>query len=279
MLELPEVVTIARQMQAELPGKRIESVVCGASPHKFAFFNHTPDVYVRLLSGHTVAEVTEKGAYIVMTIEPDTALLFGDVGGRILFHRDASTLPAKHQLLLRFADGSALTLSIALWGGMKVVPLADISKEIHSLKRMSPLSADFTFEAFERLLADPEQRATRSAKLFIISKPGLCGVGNGCLQDILFRAKIHPRRPMVTLSPQEQRALYDATRATIGMMVEQGGRDCESDLYGHAGGYKTILDSKAAGKPCPVGGALIEKIAYLGGAAYFCPSCQPLPAQ
>jgi formamidopyrimidine-DNA glycosylase len=279
MLELPEVVTIARQMHAELAGKDIASAVVGASPHKFAFFNHTPDVYVRLLVEHTVSSVTEKGAYIVMAVEPDSALLFGDVGGRILFHKDASTLPAKHQLLLTFADGSALTLSIALWGGMKLVPQADITKEIHSLKRMSPLSADFTFAAFARLLADPEQKETKSAKLFMISKPGLCGVGNGCLQDILWRAKIHPRRRMISLSAQEQRALYDATCETVSMMVEQGGRDCEVDLYGHAGGYKTILHSKSAGQPCPVCTAPIEKIAYLGGAAYFCPSCQPLPAK
>jgi formamidopyrimidine-DNA glycosylase len=269
-------------MQAELPGKRIVSVVCGASPHKFAFFNQPPEVYARLLTGGTVTGATEKGAYIVTAIrtasDTQQALLFGDVGGRILFHRDAATIPAKHQLLLSFADGSALTVSIVLWGGMKVAPLADVDKEIHSLKRLSPLGSDFTFAAFERLLDAPEQRTTKSAKLFMISKPGLCGVGNGCLQDILFRAKIHPRRRMITLSPQEQRALYEATRQTIDLMAAQGGRDCEIDLYGHPGGYKTILDSKSAGKPCLVCATPIEKIAYLGGAAYFCPACQVLPA-
>jgi formamidopyrimidine-DNA glycosylase len=278
MLELPEVVVIARQMQAELPGRRIVSVVCAASPHKFAFFNHPPEIYSRLLLGTTVTEVRERGGYIVMAVEPPAALLFGDVGGRIRFHRDPATIPAKHQLLLTFADGSALTVSIVLWGGIKVAPPADVDKEIHSLKRLSPLSAGFSYVAFERLLDDPDQRSTKSAKLFMISKPGLCGVGNGCLQDILFQAKIHPRRRMITLSPQDVRDLYEATRTTIELMVAQGGRDSESDLYGLPGGYQTILDRDAAGKPCPSCGTPIEKAAYLGGAVYFCPVCQPLPA-
>lgn len=278
MLELPEVAVIARQMQAELPGRRIDSAVCGASPHKFAFLNHPPEVYARLLQGHTVGVVTERGAYIVVAVDGETALLLGDVGGCIRLHRDVSTIPAKHQLLLNFADGSALTVSIVLWGGIKVAPLADVDKEIHTLRRLSPLGAGFTFEAFERLLDDPDERTTKSAKAFMISKPGLCGVGNGCLQDILFRAKIHPRRRMITLSPQELQTLYEATRNTIGLMTAQGGRDSESDLYGTPGGYRTILNRDAAGKPCPSCGTPIEKSAYLGGAVYVCPSCQPLPA-
>jgi formamidopyrimidine-DNA glycosylase len=279
MLELPEVLTITRQMQAELPGRRIASAVVGASPHKFAFFNRKPEEYSALLTGRTVGTVFEKSAYIVATIEPDMALLFGDVGGRILFHKGGWTLPAKHQLFLTFDDGSMLTLSIVLWGGLKLSPLAEIDKEIWSLKRLVPVGDGFTYDAFQALLADPEEKETRSAKRFMISKPGLCGVGNGCLQDILFRAKIHPRRRMVSLSTDEQRALYDATRETLGLMIAQGGRASEVDLYGRIGGYETILDSKTAGTPCPVCGALIEKILYLGGAAYFCPSCQPVPAK
>ncbi|MFC1719141.1 zinc-ribbon domain-containing protein [Candidatus Poribacteria bacterium] len=34
------------------------------------------------------------------------------------------------------------------------------------------------------------------------------------------------------------------------------------------------MDSKAKGNPCPECGTPIEKIQYLGGASYFCPSCQ-----
>ena len=99
-------------------------------------------------------------------------------------------------------------------------------------------------------------------------------MGNGCLQDILFRARLHPRRKVVDIADDEQRALYDAIKRTLNQMIDLGGRSSEVDLYGNKGGYVRILDSKTKGTPCPECGTTIEKIQYLGGACYFCPTCQ-----
>jgi len=59
-------------------------------------------------------------------------------------------------------------------------------------------------------------------------------------------------------------------------MTSLCGRDTEKDLFGHSGGYKTILSRNTVGKPCSVCGAEIQKAAYMGGAVYWCPGCQPL---
>jgi len=65
------------------------------------------------------------------------------------------------------------------------------------------------------------------------------------------------------------------TTGIVGVVaVTAGGRDTERDLLGRPGGYRCILDSRAAGEPCPVCGTAIEKMSYLGGACYFCPACQ-----
>jgi len=72
----------------------------------------------------------------------------------------------------------------------------------------------------------------------------------------------------------EKRALYDAIFETLEQAVELGGRDTERDLYGNCGGYVSILSSKAKGQPCSECGTAIEKIQYLGGSCYLCPSCQ-----
>jgi formamidopyrimidine-DNA glycosylase len=107
-----------------------------------------------------------------------------------------------------------------------------------------------------------------------IYKYGKLGVGNGYLQDILFRAKIHPKRWVIDIAEGERRVLYEAIRETIKQAVEMGGRDTERNLYDRPGGYRRILDSRNVGQPCPECGTPIEKIQYLGGAAYFCPRCQ-----
>ncbi len=108
----------------------------------------------------------------------------------------------------------------------------------------------------------------------MISKPGVLGVGNGCLQDILWHARLHPRHRAVELSRGKQLDLYHATVDTLHEMVERGGRDGDFDLHDRPGGYRRLLHSKTAGAPCPNCGAAISKEAYLGGTVYFCPRCQ-----
>lgn len=102
MLELPEVVTIARQMNAELRGKEVVEVIRGATPHKFAWHSGTQEEYTKWLVGKKVGEVQARGGYIVAAIEPDYALLFGDMGGRLLYQhdvKDAAINPPPIQIL------------------------------------------------------------------------------------------------------------------------------------------------------------------------------------
>jgi len=95
-------------------------------------------------------------------------------------------------------------------------------------------------------------------------------------QDILWTAKIHPKRKMSTLSEDELKEMYKSLKNVLMDMMVQGGRDTERDLFGNHGGYKTILSKKTVGKPCPICNTIIKKEAYLGGSIYYCPSCQNL---
>jgi formamidopyrimidine-DNA glycosylase len=275
MIELPEALTIARQMSQELRGKRIESGIRGNAPHKFAFYNRPPEEYEAILRGKTMGEATAHGSLILASVEPDYVLVLGDGGERIMLHRSEHTLPQKHQLLLHFQDGTYLTVTVQGWGFAQLLHQSEVADHPHVGKKgVSPLSDAFTWEYFQRLCGELEEDDPRSVKFFIISKPGLWGVGNGYLQDILFRAKIHPRRRVVDVAERERRALYEAIRETLKQAVDLGGRDTERDLYNRPGGYRRILDSRTVGQPCPECGMPIAKIQYLGGAAYFCPSCQ-----
>ena len=277
MIELPEVLTIARQMNDELRGKRIASVIHKHTPYKFAMYNEPQGGYEAALTGKTMGEVTGDGKWILSSLDQEHVLLLGELGGRILFHKSEKTLPKKHQLLLHFEDETFLTITIQMWGFIQVVARPELAEHQYAGNiGVSPFSDAFTFEHFEQILGKPEEGDKRSIKEFAISKPGIPGVGNGCLQDILFRARLHPRRKVVDTTEGERRAFYDAVRETLGQMVELGGRNTDRDLYNNPGGYEQILTSKAKGQPCPECGTPIEKIQYLGGACYLCPSCQTL---
>jgi formamidopyrimidine-DNA glycosylase len=279
MIELLEAATIARQMTEELREKKIESGIHGNSPHKFAFYNRPPEEYEAILKGKTLGSAIEQGSSIWASVEPDYVLVLGWGGERILFHQNESTLPKKHQLLFHFDDDTYLTVMVQGWRFAQLFHNSEIEEEkgYHlGRKAVSHLSNEFTFEYFQMLFGELEKEDSRSIKYFIISKPSIWGVGNGYLQDILFRAKVHPRKRCVDLTDKEKKALYMAIKETLKQAVELDGRDTEFDLYSRPGKYKRILDSRQVGKPCPECGTPIEKIQYLGGAAYYYPSCQKI---
>lgn len=276
MIELPEAFTLAHQFNQELLGKRIASGVRGSSPHKFAFTGKLSDEeFATIVKGKTIGPARAEGWIILTEITPGYVLSLGCGGERILYHADESTLPKKHQLLFSFQDGTYLTVTVSGWGEVRLLEQSDLPNHPH-LKRgaVSPLSTAFTHEYFYSLFEEVPEDKRISAKYFLVSEPGLWGVGNGCLQDILYRARIHPRRLILDLSQEERQNLYQAVTFTLKQMTELCGRDSEMDLYDQPGGYARILHSKSVGKPCRQCGTPIEKAQYLGGAIYYCPACQ-----
>ncbi|MDO8055671.1 MAG: hypothetical protein Q6361_02315 [Candidatus Hermodarchaeota archaeon] len=280
MIELPEAITLARQIGADLKGKEIRSGIGGQTPHKFAFFdNKIPHAeFEKIVPGKTMGNSHAHGMAILTDLDPGYVLSLGCGGERIRYHSGVKTLPKKHQLKLNFHDDTYLTVTVSGWGEVRLLEASDLPNHPHLRHNaISPLSDKFTFEFFNGLFDTlPEDKRTQktSAKYFIISEPGVYGVGNGCLHDILFQAKIHPKRQMLDLSTTERKVLYKSIRDTLSEMVKLGGRESEFDLFNQRGGYKLILHSKVVGESCPECGGLIQKIAYLGGSSYFCSSCQ-----
>jgi len=114
----------------------------------------------------------------------------------------------------------------------------------------------------------------RSVKGLLTQDQLIPGLGNSIAQDMLFKARLHPRHPIGALTGAQRRRLYNAIVRTVRQVIAQGGRYDEFDLYGIPGGYVRRMDAKATGKPCPECGAIIVKEPYLGGACYFCPTCR-----
>jgi formamidopyrimidine-DNA glycosylase len=275
VIELPEATVIAQQINSELAGKQIEYGDRGNATHKFAFANGSTEEYQAILKDKAIGRAVSHGNAILIPIEPGHVLVLGGGGERILYHPGDAKLPKKTHLLLRFTGGDCLTVTVQGWGNTLLLSQDAYGTHPHvQFDRIPPLSAGFTWAFFESLFEQVDLESSKSVKFFLISEPGVWGIGNGVLQDILYHARIHPKRRIVDITGEEKRTLYDAIVGTLSQMVEQGGRYEERDLYGNRGGYVRLLDTKTKGLPCTVCGTPIEKNQYLGGAIYFCPTCQ-----
>lgn len=276
MIEMPEATTLANQMNATLASKTIQRFGRGELVHKFLWLNRPDEEYARILAGKTVSGASSYGKSIYLYLGPEQLLWFSEMGGRILYFpaEQMPNLPSRVHLRWDFTDGSALVLILQMWGAVRLLEKSDFAQQPEAETGIPPLSPDFTFECFDGMLESYPEKTKQGIKGFLVTSKYVNGLGNGYLQDILFRAGIHPRRKIPAINAVGRRQLYEAIQETMEQAIELGGRDDERDLFDRPGGYHRLMNSRAVGQPCPVCGTPVEKIAYLGGACYVCPQCQ-----
>jgi formamidopyrimidine-DNA glycosylase len=162
-----------------------------------------------------------------------------------------------------------------MWGAMELYEAGqELEREYVKGMRPTPMEPDFTLDYWSELIEELLKGKKRSVKSLLTQDQLVPGLGNAIAQDIMFRARLHPRHPLREMDHRQRRALYDAILSTIQDAIEGGGRYDEYDLYGKRGGYVRVMDKNALGRPCPGCGGDVIKIQYLGGACYLCPSCQ-----
>jgi formamidopyrimidine-DNA glycosylase len=275
MFEIAEFIILAKQANETLLGKVIQKGCLGNSPHKFVWYNRTHEEFAALTQGKKLGAAETRGKWLFIPLEPGYVLVFGECGGRMLYHPPDARPPDKYHLYLRFEDGSSFSAMTQMWGAMELYEKgAELNRQYIKDMRVTPREPGFNYAYFDGLINSHLQGAKRSVKGLLTQEQLIPGLGNASAQDILFRARLHPRHPITALDDEQRRTLYDAIRDTVQVIVEGGGRNDEVDLYGRPGGYVRLMDKNSIGKPCPECGTKIEKIQYLGGACYFCPTCQ-----
>lgn len=273
MIELPEASVLAKQLNDTISEKKIVHVIVAYSPQKFAWFYGEPQNYHNILNNQPVGKITGYGGMVEIKTDAATIVFSDGVGLR--YHSPTDERPNKHQLLIEFDDYSALSASVQMYGGLSCFKGDEFDNEYYrgAKAKPSPLSPQFDETYFERLVSSPNFQKL-SAKAFLATEQRIPGLGNGVLQDILWKAKIHPKRKISALSDAEKERLFNSIKTMLSDMTRLGGRDTEKDLFGNNGGYKTVMSKNNAGLPCPVCGGFIKKENYMGGSIYYCMKCQ-----
>jgi formamidopyrimidine-DNA glycosylase len=275
MIEIPEAENLSRQLTETLSGKSIVEVVAGLSPHKFAWYHGDPNDYGALLRGKTIDTAVAHGGMVEMRVG-DAVMLFSD-SVVLRFHTSGEPRPRKHQLLIEFEDATAISASVQMYGGLWCFKEGEFHNPYYdsAKSKPSPLSDEFDRAYFDCLITSSDVQKL-SAKAFLATEQRIPGLGNGVLQDILYKARIHPKRKMDTLTNGERETLLHSVKSTLKEMTAQRGRDTTRDLFGRPGGYRTRLSQDTVGIPCSVCGGTIIKEPYMGGSIYFCGDCQKM---
>lgn len=274
MLEFPEASAITAQLNETISGKRIINVVAAQHSHKLAWYYGDPQNYHELLCNKVIKR-TESHGGLVEIMAGDACILLGD-GINLRYFVDGEKLPAKHQLFIEFEDFSSIVASVQMYGSLLAYPFGKNDNPYYLIakEKTNPLSENFDEVYFNDIISGSEKGL--SLKAFLATKQRIPGFGNGVLQDVLFNAKMHPKKKLDTLNDLDIHTLFNSIKTTLAEMTFGGGRDTERDLFGCYGGYKTILCKSTINKPCSICGDTLKKESYMGGNIYFCPTCQKL---
>jgi formamidopyrimidine-DNA glycosylase len=270
MIELPEAMVLSRQCNETLQGKIVEYVLVNSRPHKFAWYVNEGKDYQQLLEGKSFSYSVNIAGYLCLYFD-DVQVIFHD--GVNLSYFEMKVDHSLHQLLIVFTDHSCLMATVAMYGGLyvtkkDVLPTPYMKASIEEIDCLNPA---FTFDRF---MSKVESKL--SLKAFLATQQRFPGVGNGVIQDVLFRAGLHPKLKITDCSEVQLKTLYEKLVSVIRQMSLLGGRNNEKDLFGNLGGYEVLMTNSQLKNPCKNCMGNIVKENYMGGSIYYCPNCQPM---
>lgn len=233
MPELPEVETVCRVMRKTLKGKTIASVEVVRDP--LVFSGHKPAAVEEALAGRTVTGVGRRGKFFWLTLSGKGPTVFGHLGmtgwirevgkegTRLMGHGDApfddeTGRPRFLRLLVRTDDGRGIAFTDARrFGRIWISPSPETDKR---LKRLGPDALD-ELPPVEWLMEKLARRKV-AIKAVLLDQGVISGIGNWIADEVLYQAKISPKRRASSLTKAEVTALRRVILHVLSLAVKVG---------------------------------------------------------
>jgi formamidopyrimidine-DNA glycosylase len=268
--ELPEIAVLSDQMRGKVVGKAVVDVEV-LQPKNL---NGPVDEFIEKVVGRRIVSVKARGKWLFLELSDDLFLLINlGMGGDLHYYNSNDVLPETYKFKMGLSESSGFTINFSWFGYIHLVDAEELTA--HKMTGdlgLSPLDDGFTLLYFRELL-----RGRRAqVKSFLLNQRRVAGIGNVYVQDILFKARLHPKRTIDTLTEVDVEALYHSMRDVLTRSVAMGALAYERDFYGNKGGFSSdqFLVGYKTEQPCPTCSTPIEKIRTGSTASYVCPNCQ-----
>ena len=278
MPELPEVETVRRQLEPVLVGRRFDRVEI-SDPRLVRPFE--PVAVAAELEGERVAEVDRRGKYLIFRFESGRVLLVHlRMTGSFRHRRNGMGEDDPHRrAVVRLDDGSDVAYrDVRRFGTWLLVEPDELEPYLADRLGEEPLLTGFTPARLARRLAG--RRAPVKAAL--LDQRTLAGLGNIYVDEALWRARIHPKRPARDLDANDVRRLHGAIRSVLKTAIERRGstlRDYSTPRGRRGSMQREFKVYGRENQPCDRCGTPIEKTRAGGRGTWYCPHCQARGAE
>lgn len=283
MPELPEVETIARDLNHELRNKTIIAV---KSSDKKVFQLSKADL--KNILGRKIKSVSRRAKMIIFDLNGFNLLVHLKMTGQLVYRskneiiagghpiqNEGKGLPNKFtRVIINFNDKSVLYFNdVRRFGWIKLAATNEYLKLSETLGK-EPLSPDFTFAYFKQSLS---HKRNTTIKQGLLDQKYISGIGNIYADEVLFAARIKPTRRVKTLKPAEIKKLWLAMPKILKCAIKHRGTSFNDyvDAKGEAGNFiKYLKVYGRAGEKCKACGGVIKKIKLGGRGTHWCDPCQ-----
>jgi formamidopyrimidine-DNA glycosylase len=200
------------------------------------------------------------------------------IAGRLRWRETAAEAPAVQKmpspkLILASFEFPAGTLVFTEAGSKKRASMLLVKGE-GALAALDPGGLeplDATLEQFHGALT----RESHTLKRALTDPHLFSGIGNAYSDEILHAARLSPLKLTRSLSDDELARLYDATRATLTVWIDQLRRDLGGRFPEKVTAFRDEMAVHGRFKqPCPVCGSPVQRIVYASNECNYCARCQ-----
>ena len=271
MPELPEVETVRRGLEKLILGKKISNIdirypkMIKTDLHEFQ----------KAMPGQVIQSMGRRGKYLLFYLSDKILISHLRMEGKYFYYPDQVPERKHAHVLIHFEDGGTLVYEdVRKFGTMEL--LAPELLEVYFISKQlgpEPTEEDFDLGRFKLAL----KRSKKPIKSHLLDQTLVVGLGNIYVDEVLWRAKVHPARISQSLTAQEARKIHDETINVLDQAVEKGGSTIRTytNAFGEDGTmqeFHQVYDK--TGQACSRCGSIIEKIQLGGRGTHFCPECQ-----
>jgi formamidopyrimidine-DNA glycosylase len=267
MPELPDILLYLHALRPRIVGRRVDSVRL-ASP----FLLRSIEPPLASIEGRRVVDLHRLGKRIAMEFEGEVFAVFHlMIAGRFRWKEKGTRIPGKVGLLAIDFENGTLVLTEA---GTKRQASLHLVSGREALAQHDPgglevLDADLP--EFSAALT----RENHTVKRALTDPHVFSGIGNAYSDEILHAARLSPFKQTQSLSEDEIRRLFDATRVTLNTWISTLREETGEEFPEKVTAFREHMAVHGRyGKPCPDCGTPVQRVVYAANEANYCPSCQ-----
>lgn len=273
MPELPEVETIKRDLETKVVGQTIQNIFI-YDPRVLG--NQLPAQFIQQLKGKSILSISRRGKALILELSAGHFMVVHlKMTGQLIYGKNLKATQNLKETKIAFELSSGQYLNYndqRLFGRLMIIK--DL-KEASFFKRLGPEPLNGVVT--DHWLTSQLQKRSAPVKTLLMNQNFLAGIGNIYASEILFHARINPKRPARRLKKAQIHSLREAISKVLDEAISFRGTSLRNyrDSAGEKGKFMDRI--KVYGrekKPCLICRTPIKRIVQAGRSTFYCAHCQ-----